>query len=142
RRQRGGQPSSRLTEWPRERYLRGGHRAEATRGGSMFLLPAKIGPFTLMRRLRANGVSEAFAGVLTEPPGRQVRVHRIVPSLVRSEAEMPALRARVEDLRRIDSPTLVGVRGLVEEAGDAFVLDDWVDGITLQDVVDHCRATQ
>jgi serine/threonine protein kinase len=110
-------------------------------GVLMFLLPAKIGPFTLMRRLRSTGVSETFVGMLDEPAGRQVRVHRLVPALAASAAMMPSIRARIQDLSSVSHPTIARVHELVDAGDDTFVITAWTESISLQDILEHCRET-
>src|SRR5690606_30018214 len=92
--------------------------------GSMFLLPAKIGPFTLMRRLGSNGVTEEYSGILDDPAGAQVLVHRLVPSLAASGL-VTSVEARVRDLMAIRHPTLVPVLAWEAVGADRFVVEEW-----------------
>ncbi len=48
----------------------------------MMLLPKKIGPFTLVRKLGTGGVSETYAGVLDDAERKKVAVRRVLPYIL------------------------------------------------------------
>lgn len=102
------------------------------------LLPKKVGSFTLMRKLDADGLSESFVAILDDPAGKQVVARRILPVVARDTGRIAHLRARVGDLRAARHASLVPVVDLVEGDGDLYVLEDWSDGIELSAVIHHC----
>lgn len=108
----------------------------------MMLLPKKVGPFTLMRRLGSDGVTESFVGILDEPAGKQVLVHRLLPWIVRDSARLAAVEARVNDLTGIRHPVLVPVIDYVDTGDDRFVVEEWVDAVDLDRVLAWCRENR
>jgi serine/threonine-protein kinase len=104
------------------------------------MLPKKVGSFTLMRRLDADGITESIVGILDDPPGRQVVARRIAPSIAGDAARMERVRRRVAELRTVHQPCLAGVLDLVQADGEPFVLEEWTDGITLRALIDACRT--
>ncbi|MEQ1503896.1 MAG: protein kinase, partial [Myxococcota bacterium] len=106
------------------------------------LLPKKVGSFTLMRKLDADGLSESFVAILDDPAGKQVVARRILPAVSRDPSRVSQLRARVGDLRAARHPSLVPVIDLVEADGDLYVLEDWSDGIELSAVLQYCLTNR
>ncbi|MCA9492627.1 MAG: hypothetical protein KC621_21990, partial [Myxococcales bacterium] len=106
------------------------------------LLPRKVGPFTLMRKLDADGMTEAYVAILDAPAGKQVVARLLSPVVTRDAARMAQIRARVTDLRGAVHPALAGVLDLVEtDDGEVFVLEDQVEGAELRRVLEHCTRT-
>lgn len=111
------------------------------------MLPRKIGPFTLMRRLGSDGATESFVAILDEPAGKQVVVRRLLPWLVRDPSRLAASEARVQDLTGIRHPALVSVTDYVAtpaldggtEAEERFVVEEYVDAVDLDQVMAWCR---
>ncbi len=105
----------------------------------MTQLPRKVGHFTLMRRLGADAVAESYVAILDEPAGKQVVARRIHPAIVDDPVLMSRIRARVLDLEPIRHPAVAQVRGFEEIDGDAYVLEDWVEGIGIDRLIQRAR---
>jgi len=103
------------------------------------MLPKKVGSFTLMRKLDADGITESFVAILDDPPGKQVVARRIVPSLASDPARMARIIARVQELEPIRHPCLAAVLGLVHAEGEPYVLEEWTDGMPLRGLIDACQ---
>jgi len=104
----------------------------------MLRLPKKIGPFTLMRKLGSDGITEAYAGILDEPAGKQVVVRKIAPFLLLDPSSRAAIEARVHDLKAIRHPTLIPILDLVSDGDDRYIVEEWADAVDLRTVLDHC----
>ncbi len=104
------------------------------------LLPKKVGSFTLMRTLGADGLMESFVGILDDPAGKQMVARRVLPQVARDAQRLNELRVRVGDLRACKHPTLVPLLDFVEVDGEHYILEDWVDTVTLRDMLTHHRA--
>ncbi len=103
----------------------------------MMLLPKKIGPLTLQRKLGAGGVSETYLG-LTEDDHR-VGVRRILPFVRQDGRRLAQVEARVRDLLGIKHPFLVQALDWIEADDERFVVEQWVEGIDLERVIAWCR---
>lgn len=104
-------------------------------------LPRKVGPFTLMRKLSADAVSESFVAILDAPAGKQVVVRRVLPVAAREPSRLASLRARTGDLRSVRAhPGLVRVLGIQELDGDAYVVEDQPEGVELSALVASVAA--
>ncbi len=102
------------------------------------LLPRKVGPFTLMRKVDADAMAESYVAILDAPAGKQVVARRLLSAVTRDPARMAQIRGRVADLRSARHPALAAVLELVETDGEAYVLEEQVEGAELRRVVDHC----
>lgn len=103
------------------------------------LLPQKLGPITLMRKLGTDGVTEAFVGILDEPAGQQVVVRKLLPFVAKDAARLSAVEARVQDLTAVRHPTLVPVQRLLQIGEERMVIQDEVDAVSVGDVIAWCR---
>jgi serine/threonine protein kinase len=104
------------------------------------MLPKKVGSFTLMRRLDADGITESYVGILDDPPGRQVVARRLSASLAGDSVRLERVRRRVGELRAVEQACLAGVIDLVYADGEPYVLEEWTDGITLRSLIETCLA--
>ena len=105
------------------------------------LLPQKLGPITLMRKLGTDGVSEAFVGILDEPAGQHVVVRRLLPFVVQDAARLATVESRVQDLTAVRHPTLVPVLRTENVGNDHLIIEDHVDAVSLGDVIAWCRKS-
>lgn len=108
----------------------------------MMLLPKKVGPLTLTRKLGSDGVTESYLGILDEPAGRQVAVRRLLPWLVRDRQKLATVEARIGDLLRIRDPRLVPVLDhIVSDEPDGpghYVVEAFPDTVDLEQVLAWC----
>jgi len=108
----------------------------------MLLLPKTVGPFTLTQKLGTGGVAESYQGTLDAQGGRQVVVRRILPYILRDASRLASAEARVRDLLGVRHPFLVQVLDWVADAGDRYIVEDWVDGVDLERVLNWCRSNR
>ncbi|MBA2320793.1 MAG: protein kinase, partial [Deltaproteobacteria bacterium] len=104
----------------------------------MQLLPHKVGPVTLMRRLGTDGITESFLGILDEPAGKTVLVRRLIPGILKHPGRVADLDARLGDLLGIRHPSLVPVLREVSAGGERLVLEDWTDALSLERIIQWC----
>ena len=106
------------------------------------LLPQKVGPFTLMRRLSSDGVTDGYVAILDEPAGKQVAARRALPYVLSDPRRSAELEARVKDLQAVRHPVLVPVIDYVSVGDDRYIIDEWVDAIDLERVINWCRQNR
>ncbi|MFT5683879.1 MAG: serine/threonine protein kinase, partial [Myxococcota bacterium] len=105
----------------------------------MMLLPKTVGPFTLIRKLGTGGVAESYHGILDEQGSQGVLVRRILPYVLHDPTRMASTEARVRDLLGVRHPFLVRVLDWVADGDDRFIVEDLVDGVSLERVLRWCR---
>ncbi len=108
----------------------------------MVLLPRKVGPLTLMRKLGTDGVTESFAAILDEPAGKQVIARLVLPWITKDPTRGPGIESRLRDLAAIRHPVLVPVLDQLNINDERYLISDGVDAIDLQALLDHCRRTE
>lgn len=105
----------------------------------MMLLPKKVGPFTLMRKLGTDGVTESYVAILDEPAGKQVVVRRVLPWISRDAQRLAEFEARVKDLLAVRHDSLVPLLDLVVVDDERYVVEEWLDAVDLEQVVAWLR---
>ncbi|MCP4810424.1 MAG: protein kinase [Proteobacteria bacterium] len=105
----------------------------------MMLLPKKIGPLTLQRKLGTGGVAESYLGV--QEDGTRVLCRRVLPFVRKDARRLASVEARVRDLLGIKHPFLVQALDWVQVEGECFAVESWVEGIDLERVLAWCRKT-
>jgi hypothetical protein len=103
------------------------------------LLPKKVGPLTLMRKLGSDGATEAFAGILDEPAGQPVVAYRLPPSATDDAARFASVQSRVHDLTAVRHPLLLPIAQILQEEGQTFVIEEQADSVDLATVLAWCR---
>ena len=103
------------------------------------LLPNKVGPLTLMRRLGGDAVTESFVGILDDPAGKQVVVRKVADHIQKDPAALAAFEARVRDLMAVRHPSLASLLDYVVDDDSRYVVEEWVDAIDLEAVLGYCR---
>ncbi len=104
----------------------------------MTMLPKKVGPFTLMRRLGADGATVSYTAILDEPAGKQVVARQIEPWLRDDPQIRSELEARVNDLKSVRHPSLIDTLDYVVVDGEHYIISDWVDGVSLRQLLFWC----
>lgn len=107
----------------------------------MFLLPHSVSGYTLQRKLGTGGVAESYLGTHDAAGGRQVVVRRVLPFVLRDAARLASIEARIRDLLGVRHPFLVHVVDHVVEADEHFVVEEYVNGVTLEQVLNWCRQS-
>jgi serine/threonine protein kinase len=105
----------------------------------MILLPHKIGAFTLHRKLGTGGLAESYVGTHDGGGGTPVVVRRILPFVLRDPGRSASIEARVKDLIGVRHPFLVHVMDHVVVGEDHFIVEEHVDGVSLDGVLNWCR---
>ncbi len=106
----------------------------------MQLLPHKVGPVTLMRRMGTDGNTESFVGILDDPAGKTVVARRIEPDALRDASRVAALEARLGDLVGIRHAALIPVLREISADGERLVIEDWTEGLTLERIIKWCAS--
>lgn len=107
----------------------------------MMDLPQTFGSLTLVRTLGRIGAMDAYEAFLGEPGRLRVFVRHAHPAEGRDPMEQAAVETRAKDLAAVRHPLLVSVLDAFREGDHLFVVEEWVDGITLAEVVGWCRQT-
>lgn len=108
----------------------------------MLLLPKKIGNYTLLRKLGTGGTAESYVGTNDAQGSRPVVVRRILPYVLRDPQRLAAIETRIQDLIGVRHPFLVHVAEHVVAGEEHFVVEEHVDGVTLDKVMTWCRQNQ
>ncbi len=106
----------------------------------MFLLPHSVGGYSLTRKLGTGGVAESYLGT-HEAGGKPVVVRRILPFVLRDPARLSSIEARIRDLLGVRHPFLVHVIDHIAEGEDHFLVEEYVNGVTLEQVLNWCRQS-
>ncbi|MSQ03613.1 MAG: serine/threonine protein kinase [Myxococcales bacterium] len=107
----------------------------------MILLPHSFGGYTLQRKLGTGGVAESYVGTHDSGGGRRVVVRRILPFILRDAARLGSIDARVRDLLGVRHPFLVQVVDHLVEDDEHFIVEEYVPGVTLEQVLTWCRQS-
>ena len=107
----------------------------------MILLPHSFGGYTLQRKLGTGGVAESYVGTHDAGGGRRVVVRRILPFVLRDAARLGSIEARVRDLLGVRHPFLVQVVDHLVEGDEHFIVEEYVPGVTLEQVLTSCRQS-
>ena len=107
----------------------------------MLLLPKKVGSYTLQRKLGTGGVAESYVGTSEAAPGRPVVIRRILPYVLRDAARASAIDGRVKDLLGVRHPFLVHVVESFGEGEEQYLVEEYVDGVSLDKVLAWCRQS-
>lgn len=108
----------------------------------MLLLPKKVGNYTLLRKLGTGGIAESYVGSHDAQSGRPVVVRRILPFVLRDPGRLSAIESRIDDLLGVRHPFLVHLAEHVVVGDDHFLVEEYVDGVTLDRVLAWCRQNQ
>ena len=107
----------------------------------MFLLPHSVGGYTLHRKLGTGGVAESYLGTHDDGGGKQLLIRRILPFVLRDAARLAAIEARIRDLIGVRNPFLVHVMDHIVAGDEHFVVEEFVHGTNLEQVLNWCRQT-
>jgi serine/threonine protein kinase len=95
-------------------------------------LPARLGRYTLTRRLAFGGMAEVFLAREDgdgDTPGRVCVVKRMLPQLADDPRFVELFRREARLASRLQHPNLVAIDALDEANGSVFVAMDFVDGV-------------
>ncbi|MCB9678439.1 MAG: protein kinase [Alphaproteobacteria bacterium] len=94
-----------------------------------------------MRTVGNDGATETFTGILDQPAGKQVIVRKVLPALARDPARLTSLRSRVGDLKPIRHAALLSLLDAFEDDGSLYIIQEWVDAVSLAEIVEWCNQT-
>jgi eukaryotic-like serine/threonine-protein kinase len=97
-----------------------------------------FGEYRLLRRLGSGGMAEVFLAKKTGPGGfeKQLVLKRILPHLTASEHFTTLFLKEARLAALIDHPNLVHVSGFGQIDGNYYLAMEYVDGITLAELLD------
>src|ERR1019366_4684560 len=100
---------------------------------------------TLMK-LAAGGTATVYIGVGSSTPSELVAIKKPHPHLFDDPRFVLALRREAAIASRLDHPNVVRVRELVSEGNNVELVMDYVDGVSLSDLIrawdsDHATNT-
>ncbi|NCG21733.1 MAG: protein kinase, partial [Rhodobacterales bacterium] len=98
--------------------------------------------FTLMRRLGSDGATESYVAILDEPAGKQVVARHVESWLCNDPRLVAELESRARDLQAVRHSALIPSLEYQVVDGEHFVIDDWIEAVSLGQLLDHCRATR
>lgn len=104
----------------------------------------RLGRYRLLRRLGRGGMATVYHAVQEGPHGfeNEVAVKLLHAELLESAphvVQMLVDEARVAS--RVRQPNVVRILDLCDEGNHVYLVMDYVDGVSLRDVLDRCRET-
>ena len=94
-------------------------------------VPASIGSYELVDRVAISPTGSVWRA-LDHALGRNVALKRVAAGAVQS---VERLRAEAQVLAHLSHPNIVAVIDLMEADGQLWLVEEWVDGATLPDVI-------
>lgn len=95
-----------------------------------------FGRYRILERLASGGFADIFAALDTEARGKVV-LKRLHPRFVQDERIVKAFLREAEVAGRVRHPNIVPVREVLREGGDAYLVLDYVEGETLEEILLH-----
>src|SRR6478736_1080063 len=101
-------------------------------GASSSPIPARLGPYELIRRIATGGMAEVYLARREGPHGfeKLVALKRILPQFVRDEDFVAMFVDEARVCARLSHPNIVQVFDFGEHEGDLFMAMEYVDGTT------------
>jgi len=103
----------------------------------MLVLPQNLGSLTLHRKIGTGTVAESY--LATGADGKPAVVRRILPFIVKDPSRKAGIEARVAELSGFRHPALVHVDGVLEAGGETFIVEEYVDGVSLERLITSAR---
>jgi len=100
-----------------------------------------FGNYRIVRRLGAGGMAEVFLAKRIGPEGfeKQLVIKRILPHLCESKELTSLFLKEARLAARVDHPNVVHVSDFGEVDGTYYIAMEYIDGVTLFDVLDEGR---
>ena len=89
--------------------------------------------YELIRHVARGGMADIYQGV-DRRLGREVAVKILRPELSADESYVDRFRGEARAAAQLNHPNVVSVFDWVDDAGDAYIVMEWVDGPTLREV--------
>ncbi|MET0284743.1 MAG: serine/threonine-protein kinase [Polyangiales bacterium] len=108
----------------------------------MALLPDKLGPFELLRRLGAGGMAETFVAVRRGPAGFEQRVciKRILPAYESDQDFVSSFLAEARTSAALRHANVVQVLDFGEHEGSHYLALELIDGLDLRGLLQRDAA--
>ncbi|MFT4539516.1 MAG: serine/threonine protein kinase [Planctomycetota bacterium] len=103
--------------------------------------PQKLGPYTILRRLGLGGMSEVF---LAQDPhlGRVVALKSAFPTLAEDSRSRERFDREVRAIAQVSHPAIIPVHDAGEENGRPYFTMEYVEGLTLAQLLDQLRSSR
>ena len=108
--------------------------------------PRRFGKYTLLSHLATGGMADVFLARQLGPGGFQKEcvIKRVLPQLVQDPNNQAFVEMFLEEARiaaRLSHPNIVHILDFGQIDGDYFLAMEYVDGVTLESVLDRTRST-
>jgi len=102
----------------------------------------RLGEYELVRRVATGGMAEVYEARRPGPRGfaKRVALKRILPQLARDARLVSMFCAEARVHAALQHPNLVSVLDFGEEGGELFLVLEYVDGVSLSDVLRAVRG--
>jgi serine/threonine-protein kinase len=94
-----------------------------------------VGPYVIAREIGRGGMGRVYLATDTRL-GRQVALKVLAPDLVRKPGERERLRREARAAAALNAPGICTVYALEEIDDDVLLAEEYVDGVTLRQVID------
>ena len=103
-----------------------------------------LGKYVIGRRLGVGGMAEVFEATYSPEGGfeRRVAVKRILPSFAQNKEAVALFRQEAEVGAMLAHPGVVQVLDFGTHQGTSFLAMEYIDGVSLKDVIDVSRLTK
>jgi hypothetical protein len=101
--------------------------------------PERIGPFRILERLGGGGMGVVYLAE-DESLHRRIALKLIHPEYVHVRQAHERFRREVEAVARLQHPSIVPVYSVGEERGIPYFAMEWVDGLSLADVLRQLKG--
>ena len=101
-----------------------------------------LGKYVLGRRIGLGGMAEVFEATYSPEGGfeRRVAVKRILPSFADQEVAIRLFRQEAEVGAMLAHPGVVQVLDFGMHQGTSFLAMEYIDGVSLKDLINHQRS--
>lgn len=108
--------------------------------------PRRFGKYTLLSHLATGGMADVFLARQLGPGGFQKEcvIKRVLPQLVQDPNSQAFVEMFLEEARiaaRLSHPNIVHILDFGQIDGDFFLAMEYVDGVTLESVLEQARST-
>ena len=109
-------------------------------------LPRRFGKYTLLSHLATGGMADVFLARQLGPGGFQKEcvIKRVLPQLAQDPSNQAFVEMFLEEARiaaRLSHPNIVHILDFGQIDGDYFLAMEYVDGVTLESVLEQARTT-
>ncbi len=100
--------------------------------------PVTIGPLTLERFIGGDDFIESYKARLESTGSRDVFALKINPRALTDPNHRRALETRIQDLMGVRHPFLVPVIEFMDDSGSFYLVEEWIEGTSLDFVLSRC----